>query len=473
MKPLPYKALLAVALFALGLFFSLYRLTESPAVWYDEGFYIQSAANLAEHGSTGLILEPHIVSPSTRFITVGYPLIYPLALWFKLFGAGVLQARAFMAIIIMAFLGLAYALSRRLFGEWQAIAVLALLVTFPPLYANGKSVLGEVPGLVFLSISFICLAVFLEKRRTGWLASAGFAAGLCVATKPFFLLILPAMLWGAIVAWRRKEIALRDAGICLAFLLVPIILWAGVQFSGDSISGILAFYANPYSIHDLGTIVAKNLKALVTDTGPLYMVLIHIVWLWSLWKRRRAGARVSIAETISVAFSVLMILAFLRTEGWYRYLFESQILGLIFLPQALDALAPARWRAAGVPIAVALLSLAGLYQTMFHSWVADAYGNHRTAFWQDYFRGVKPEEKLFFFDTPEVAIFAPSDDYYQFMSEGGGTLGTDPMTIVRTASPDRIFLKTYVYEHRKETVFRDYQPDAAGYDYSILVKKPR
>ncbi|MCX6719013.1 MAG: hypothetical protein NTZ38_01410, partial [Candidatus Taylorbacteria bacterium] len=51
-------AFLVVLLFAIGIFFSLYKLTESPPVWYDEGMYFQTAANLATENIDGMRLSP-------------------------------------------------------------------------------------------------------------------------------------------------------------------------------------------------------------------------------------------------------------------------------------------------------------------------------------------------------------------------------------------------------------------------------
>ena len=77
--------------------FSLFRLTESPSVWYDEGAYIQLAKNTVEYGITGLRLSPEGISHISK-LTVGYPLIYPLTAVFKVFGDSVASARNLMVL---------------------------------------------------------------------------------------------------------------------------------------------------------------------------------------------------------------------------------------------------------------------------------------------------------------------------------------------------------------------------------------
>ena len=50
-------AILSVILLLVG-FFATYKLSESPSVWYDEGFYVQIASNLSTYGKYGLQLQP-------------------------------------------------------------------------------------------------------------------------------------------------------------------------------------------------------------------------------------------------------------------------------------------------------------------------------------------------------------------------------------------------------------------------------
>src|ERR1051326_6513130 len=92
---LPGVALLVTAVAA------FYKLSDSPGIWYDEGYYFQLAVNVVHYGREVIQLAPHEFM-SAWSITVGYPLIYPVALSMKLFGIGVLQARVPMALFIIA-----------------------------------------------------------------------------------------------------------------------------------------------------------------------------------------------------------------------------------------------------------------------------------------------------------------------------------------------------------------------------------
>ncbi len=181
-----YKRNIEYLLLALStvllLFAATYKLSEAPAVWYDEGLYSQAAFNFAEHGVHALQTAPDTFITNS-YLTVGYTVLFPVSLSYKLFGVGVMQGRAVMVLFILAFAAAFYVLVRMLFGRWQAAWALLLLVSFPVLYGNGKPVLGEVPGMFFLVLTGIAL-VYLERSnyKSLWAYSAaGFAAGLCPA----------------------------------------------------------------------------------------------------------------------------------------------------------------------------------------------------------------------------------------------------------------------------------------------------
>ena len=145
-----YRDIIIIAILFLGILFaSTYKLIESPSVWYDEGIYVQIATNLANNGLVGMRFSPTEILHVSKF-TVEYPVIYPLAGVFKIFGFSILSARLLMVFFILGLAVARYFLIRKLFGPNLALLSLALLATFPPLYGNGKSVLGETPGLFFV-----------------------------------------------------------------------------------------------------------------------------------------------------------------------------------------------------------------------------------------------------------------------------------------------------------------------------------
>lgn len=483
-------SILLVFLFAVAIFFATYNLKESPPVWYDEGFFVQSAANLATHGQMGLRLAPSTIEPPSKLITVGYPLIYPLALGFKVFGVNITTARSLMVLFLLMFMLASYVLARRLFGKNVALGTLALLVTLPTLYGNGKSVLGEVPGLTYLVLFLIC---FVQARSSitkkyAWLITASIFAGLCVATKPTFLLLLPAVAVGAFIEWRRSTFNLKELSTVAITGLIPIVYWIVTQFrTGDSFYTIFTEYSNPYQIQNMLHTILVNIGHLFTDIGPLYLTVMMSVWIFALWIRHQSRERVPAEEFIVMVFSVLTIVSYLRTAGWYRYLFEAQALALVFFPGALfvttgfiseKLMGSIKKFTQYIPdtknlsvAVIVVLTVLGAYQVRFNSFVAESYGGNKTAFLEDYFANVPATTSYFFYDVPEVAFFDTSTNYYQYISPSGWPIGEEQLAVIEKGVPDNIILKPQAYADMKDTLFISYEVEQTTRDYLILIRR--
>ncbi|MBI2025325.1 glycosyltransferase family 39 protein [Candidatus Kaiserbacteria bacterium] len=478
--------ILLVLLFVVAGFFATYHLTESPPVWMDEGIFTQAAANLATYGQTGLRVSPDTIEPSSKLITVGYPFMYPLAGWFKMFDISILSARSLMAVFIIGFLLVSYFFVRRLFGPWQALGSLALIATLPTLYGNGKSVLGEVPGLLYLVASLVCLCVARGRvtQRYLWFVLAGLFAGLSVATKPIFVLLVPAALIGFYIAWRRHEMTVMEVGAAIGAGLAPIFAWLILQFRvSDSAGSLLSFYVNHYQITDWWSTIFANLRNLVTDIGPLYLLVVLSLWLVAYGIRLRRQERIPVEEHIVLAFSVITLLGYLTTAGWYRYLFEAQTLSLLFLPNTLALIARSvcngRYLEKLAISVIVVLSLFGAYQVMFSSFVAESYGRRQTANWEEYFRTASPSASFFFYDAPEVAFFAQGTKYYQYLNPYDGIgifvpgwdIGSAQRSVLTQGNADVVILPPAIYEKEKDNLFSAYEIDRAIHNYFFLKKK--
>ena len=92
-------------------------------------------------------------------------MLLPVSVSYCIFGIGVTQGRAVMVLFIIALASAVFFLVRLLYGTATAGWSVLLLATFPMLYGNGKSVLGEVPGLFYLAAALLAL---LKLERSGW-----------------------------------------------------------------------------------------------------------------------------------------------------------------------------------------------------------------------------------------------------------------------------------------------------------------
>lgn len=411
-------------LLLVALLFGAYKLTESPPTWIDEGMVTQLALNLERHGVIGLQTSPgNFVSGA--YISVGFPVTLPLAGVLKLIGEGLLESRMLMVVWILLLVLLVYLYILKEFGIKSAVLAGLLVVTFAPLYGNGKNVLGEVPGLVFLFLFLLLL-----HRRTFFLA--GLSLGLVVATKPIFILMLGALLFSFIWSrWRESKYLVSLKQFCSfgVGVFLPLVVWFFTQFyRPDSFVDIFSFYRNPYGIENVSRIMLENFLRVFSELSPFYTVFLFALWGISViiceWKK---NYRVSIMEKTAFIFCLAIFFFYLRTPGWYRYFFPAQIVILAFLPQALFFLESyffsARRQVLRFSILMFLLGLAVFqaYQTGFNSFVASYYDSTRTKDLREYFRNWNPEKSIFVYNAPEVVIFLPGETpYYQFLEINKG-----------------------------------------------------
>ena len=467
--------LFLLALIAL-LFFSLYKLTESPPTWYDEGMIMQVAINMLHHGRAGIQVAPGELA-SAGHVSTGFPVIYPLSVVFRIAGVGLLQARLLMVAFLLAFFIAFSYFARSISGSRIWLYSVFLLASFAPLYGNGKNVLGEVPGLLFLALALIFLYRFENSGKMRDVFLASFFAGLSATTKPIFLLLIPAAIL-AIFLMRRVLPNRRLVLGAIIFFLAPFALWLPFQFeSNDSFGEILSFYANPYRLGDLQTVLLANLYHIVTSPEALFTAAIFIFWAVSLFLRRRE--RLWLAELVAFIFTSLVLLSYLRTPGWHRYFFPAHVVALIYFPASFfltygmirewvkarfppsfswpafllphqNATSVGSW-CGGLPAAfICFLVIFQFYQLGFNSWVADYYGNHRTAILKDYFRSLDSAASIFVYDAPEIVPFLPSANYYQYMSSGNiWVIGDAELNKLRDGVPQFVVVPNERWQEEK------------------------
>lgn len=408
---------------------AVYKLTETPPTWYDEGFIIQSAQNLVLNGRMGIQVAPGQFFESGVIFSTGYPVAYPVGLAMKFFGHGLLPARAVMVIFLVLLVAISYFFVKQMWGFKTAAISSLLVVSFASLYGNGKNVLGEVPGL-FFAILFLFFLNKIEKEDYKGGAfnyiMVGLAAGLCISTKSIFLVLLPALALGLFIFrkkinWERRSVL---GGLSAFFL--ALVLFVATQFSRTgSVSAVFRDYFNPYAVTDVSALIIKNITRFFTETTPAYFLALLIVWAAAVFiKMRYKKERVGLAESVAFIFVVLIWLAYFRIVGWYRYFFPAHIILLIFFPASFltvfdwlkNKFSLTRKFGSKIPIAL-LLILIGLQfcQFWFFSWVVSYNYSHQTRDLESYFGRLDSGTSVFLYNTPEIATFLPSGNYYQYL----------------------------------------------------------
>ncbi len=471
----------AVALlFVLALFYSTYKLTESPPTWYDEGIYIQVAHSFATNGTQSMQIAPGIFK-QVDFLTIGYPVIMPIALSLRLFGDTLLAARIPMVIFILLFAAATWWLLYRIAGPIDALLGLLLVVTFPVLYGNGKNVLGEVPGLLYATLALIALWQLESNDFKGawnyvWL---GAAVGITAASKPIFLLLPIGVLIALVINIRSIPIRWKEIAIAALSFAIPMMLWVFFQFGAEANpSAILSYYANPYGVASVPATVAQNIVRFFHESTPLYCAALMFIWLLSVCIRIYGKEKITIAEQSAFAFSILIMLAYLRTAGWYRYFFEAMTMALVFAPISLRtiftrigrtfAIMHAYRGALGILFAIAAMQL---YQLNFSSWVAEHYRSTGAAALTAYFSTYPHDRSIFIYNSPATVVFLSTNNYYQYLQPTDAIgYGNEEIPALAEGIPDDVLVPPDVFAQHPEK-FTLYRAGEFAGAYQILHRK--
>lgn len=462
--------MVAVLLFT---FLALFRLSENPPTWMDEGAISQVAINLAESGTYGIQIAPEDFI-STDFLTTSFPVIYPIALSFLTFGTNILSARIVMVIFMALLCLLSYLLIRAVtHGDRRSVAIssLLLLVTFAPLYGHGKNVLGEVPGLMFFVASLLALSYAEKSSRPSLWALSGALLGLSMVTKPVYLFIIaPTALLMLLIY--RKRVSLKQAGAYAAASLAVLVLWFFIHFTTIEALKQILFAANADNTA-LSARITANMSRFLTEMQPLYLLGLIGLWWLSLLYRIHQKINVSRVELFAAIFSATNFVLFLASRGFYRYFFPAEVLALVFLPLALTEIPVSHryqstFRKAFGALIIFLVLFQG-YQTFFRSWIVEHRDSARSALLETHLGSLPGEASIFLYNVPEAAIFLPSQHYYQYLNFGDNVIrGEENLALLDNASLDLVLVDQRFTE--TDAISHNYR-EKARFDKYVLYEK--
>lgn len=333
-------ALLAVVLLA------TINLESYPATWFDEGQFLHVPKALVQHGiyadwsSEG----PRYYGPT---MAAGPTLLLPVAAVFRLFGAGLWQARLLvMTPYLLLCLLLYYAVAARGYGRRTALLATALLLSSRGVATLqlGRQVLGEVPALVFVLAGLWSWQRAVERRAWRWALAAGVAWGLAIVTKSQAALALaPAIGLLALLDWWyhrarsfRADLALRVLPSAVALtiavgwlavlfaLLGPGTLAENLALTRRATSGALIVLEPDAIRRALGYLIEPDVYG-----GLLLPALLYAAYRG--WRRGRAAQH----ETGVLLLCAVWLLWFVCSLGWPRYAYIGAALGALPVAQLL------------------------------------------------------------------------------------------------------------------------------------------
>ncbi|OHA26477.1 MAG: hypothetical protein A3C06_02780 [Candidatus Taylorbacteria bacterium RIFCSPHIGHO2_02_FULL_46_13] len=320
-----------IFLFVLGL--SLSTLTTKPRLWTDEAASIELSKNFATDGVLDFQFAPGKYTGFPYLLqSTGYPTTVPLAVLFTVFGFSFTLARVYMLVWMFLALATVYMVVRKFFDAHVAVLSVLLLATFASYYASGRTVVGEIPGFLFL---LLALYWWLEKKSY---VVTGFFMGLALVAKPsVFLLVLPAVFFVLTREPRRLIPRLFQVAVGMTPAgLAAVALATDQPFSLDFWRQVAVFYRNPYS-SDIFANISHNLAGFLNSTTLIYFSVLFLVVLVARFLVKRKETK-WLYDFVGI-YSLISFSYYLRSPGWLRYILIAELLILIVLPHAVFTLA--------------------------------------------------------------------------------------------------------------------------------------
>jgi len=360
------RFLAGALLWTLVLWGSFYNLANYPAIWWDEGIFSETAANLVQHGRYAFTIQsPNQLSDLDYRISAGPAVILPVALSYKLLGVGVTSGRLVAgAYLVLAFLAL-YLGARRCWGPAVALGAVALAFGGTDVLHWGRSVLGDVPALGLFLLGIWCLARGLDSPSFSALFAGGIFLGLAFDAKEFYgLAFLPPIILLARQWWRDKGRLLKSLlafGLGLALPLLAYLLLKAFILGSLSDAALHFFLQKKLLCHEFFT--PLTIGRLYPESVT-FIIQHPLFWLgglgaFSVWRK---GA-CSWGEKLWLWNFLLWSLVYITAVYWHRFalpaLFLACPLGAQFLKRAVSRLSaclarPPRWLAPGI-VAVFLI----------------------------------------------------------------------------------------------------------------------
>lgn len=349
MNSLKYYSVFGLILLGV-LVVSFSTLTTKPRLWIDEAKSIELARSFLKFGKLDIETAPGEFTGFPEILqSTGYPVTVPLAIFFKLFGYGLVQARIYMLIWMVIVLSTTFIVARRLFGDWLALGSVLLIATFASFHDSGRTVVGEIPGFVFLLFG---IYFWLIRSNYFW---TGLWWGLAVVAKPsVYTWIIPTIC--LVLLLEKKNFLKRMSAVAIGMLPAALgwaLLVLGHPFSKSAWVSIGSFYKNPYGTIGIAEQVFNNLSQAPYSTTLIYFGFWSVVLF--LGRYRLEDWKLKSLYSLALIYSLFAFAYYLRSPGWLRYILVAELLILFLLPQALLVIIKRRGLIAALVVSLVLI----------------------------------------------------------------------------------------------------------------------
>jgi len=202
-------------LFFLIIIFSIIFIIKSISIAFTYPFSFDGAiiAQIAQNLATNLTYKTYYWNIPFDNLAIGLTVVFPIALFFKLFGQTFESGLLINAIyIILLFFSILYYLKNCLkLNNYFLLVFIIIFYCIKNLFEYGFGLYGEIPMVFYLILTVILLHKYEQQRKRNLIFWAGVVAGLGFLTKFVFLIIVPGFLfmflWDFFI--KRKEKAIK------------------------------------------------------------------------------------------------------------------------------------------------------------------------------------------------------------------------------------------------------------------------
>ncbi|MEK7138472.1 MAG: glycosyltransferase family 39 protein [Patescibacteria group bacterium] len=399
-------------------FISLRTLTSQPRYFFDEAGVVETAHNFATDGKLDIMVSPNTLSGYPHlFNATGYTVSLPLALIFKLSHVSLFSGRLRMLVWLLITIWSIFYVIRAFWGKLAGLCATALVASFAPFYGNGMQIMGEVPGFVFLIWGFYWL---LKKQN---LKITGLLFGLSAISKPsMYILLLPSFLIYLYFFEENRFQKLKNFIIgCVGPIVLFFVLIMPQIFSLKNWLEIINFYRNPYDSVSLFHNTISNIQTYWHHSTILYFGILLIV-IVSLILKNYGSTEEKFRKlyAFTLIYSTFLVLYFLRSPGWFRYLFPLELFSLILVYPVLSI--HKKLVASYVVSFLIILNLSQLF--FFRGDIKNTAAQDTAAYVTNL------HESVGIINAPEVSSLVPTEQRYQVIKYVGvPELGFHPLLL--------------------------------------------
>jgi 4-amino-4-deoxy-L-arabinose transferase-like glycosyltransferase len=319
------------------------NLTGAPRTWFDEGSHMMVPKTIVQDG-----VYADKSADGYRYhgptIGIGPTIMLPIALVYKIFGIGLLQARVVIVGYLLCALVAFYYLARRLHAPLIALVALGVLLasrtlSYEGMIDYGRQVLGEVPGLAFMFAGLLAWVCAIRHPDRTWRYSilAGLGFGMTVVTKnQFTLILMPSLALIALLDWQYYKAGTWVVRIVPAG--IAALCFAAWTFTQFAFIGPGTFMENFQQTRQAasGAIFVFSLQSTLRAgyyllRPDLYGGLLIPALLYGLWRARHRNAQGLTEGFVALLVAVWLTWYVCVSLGWPRYAFPAVALGAILV----------------------------------------------------------------------------------------------------------------------------------------------